>query len=84
MAKKTKRHPDDITAVDEEVLNFILWCYTEGYMPSYREIMDYFGWHSINAVSIHVIRLEAAGWLERRGLGKPLKLTKQSLGLVRH
>lgn len=52
-----------LTPRQQQVLDFITDCLEAGHPPSYREIMDHFGWCSTNAVADHVRALVAKGAL---------------------
>jgi repressor LexA len=54
-----------LTRKQQQIADFILkWQRTKGTTPTYQEIADQFGFHSVNAVTSHVRLLRRKGYLE--------------------
>lgn len=55
----------DATRKQQQILDFILkWQHTESTTPSFQEIADHFGFHSLNSVTKYVRLLRQKGLLE--------------------
>lgn len=58
----------ELTEIQKEVFNQIRsFMRSTGFVPTYREIKDHYGWNSTNAVHGHIRALERKGLIEFRG-----------------
>ncbi len=66
-----------LTRKQQQILDFILkWQRTQGTTPTYQEIADQFGFHSLNSVTGHVRLLRQKGYLEfEPGKARALRVT---------
>lgn len=59
-------HPSRLTPAQGKVLFFInVYHRDHGMYPSYREILEHFGWSGLNNVSEHIEQLVKKGWLKK-------------------
>ena len=62
------KNPFESEASDEIRLRIIAsFRETQGYFPTYREIMSFFGWTSTNSAKRFLDRCIGRGWLTRKG-----------------
>jgi len=66
-----------LTRKQQQILDFILkWQQTQGATPTYQEIADQFGFHSLNSVTEHVRLLRQKGVLKSEpGKARALRVT---------
>lgn len=76
----------ELTRKQQQILDFILkWQRTEGATPTYQEIADEFGFHSLNSVTEHVRLLRQKGFLESEpGKARSLRVTSPLTKLRSH
>ncbi len=67
----------ELTRRQQQILDFIQkWQRTEGATPTYQEIADQFGFHSLNSVTVHVRLLRQKGHLQSEpGKARALRVT---------
>lgn len=71
-------HENGLTAIQADVLEFIMKCIHEKYPPTHREIVTHFKWNSSAAAKCHILALEKKGFIKTntnvsRGIETTLK-----------
>jgi repressor LexA len=81
--RRPQRNPEPVELTERQsaVFAYIAKRIVKGIPPSVREIMEHFGFRSLNAVSCHVAALVRKGWIERdTRLARGLRLTEAGKG----
>ncbi|MGH7975797.1 MAG: transcriptional repressor LexA [Limisphaerales bacterium] len=67
---------DELTRKQKQILDFVQkWQWIEGATPTYQEIADEFGFHSLNSVTQHVRLLSQKGYLQSQpGKARSLRI----------
>lgn len=75
---------DELTARQRMIFDFLVeFSQREGYPPTMREIGEFFGIRSTNAVHEHLRALERKGWVERaEGASRGVRVVRQPGGVA--
>ncbi|MGC8721945.1 MAG: transcriptional repressor LexA [Caldisericaceae bacterium] len=63
----------------KEILDYISQEEMDGHFPTYREIRDHFGLHSVSTVYTHIATLEKKGFLKKEGKARSFRVVAPRL-----
>ncbi|MGC9125272.1 MAG: transcriptional repressor LexA [Caldisericaceae bacterium] len=68
-----------LTVKQKEILDYISQEEMDGHFPTYREIRDHFGLHSVSTVYTHIATLEKKGFLKKEGKARSFRVVAPRL-----